>query len=375
MSPVEFTHARADADVDALELLVDVLSRAESASTGEAFYSHMCEAVCRMTGMQRAIIFRYDSSARRVRAAGAHGLDLDQFAAAHVGVESTPMAAQAFKQDAVVEATGDVRELFPPEYRDVFPEPVHIVCVPMAAAERAIGVILADREPARAPLRDDERDLLWTLGKATALASVTRFLTTQVENARQLEQRIDLARDIHEGVIQRLFGVSMALDGDGDLPQAARRRCAEETQLALRELRNALQRPLGRTPRATGTTFIAEVARLSRAHPDLSVRLEAGSEGDVPAALEPLAQSVLMEAIRNARKHARPTYVGVRVARSDGTFTVVITNDGVQGRSNRAGMGLRLSAMEALQFGGVVEFGLQPEAGTWQVRLVVPLDG
>ena len=34
-------------------------------------------------------------------------------------------------------------------------------------------------------------------------------------------------------------------------------------------------------------------------------------------------------------------------------------------------MGLRLAALEALQFNGVVEFG-EREPGSWQVRLVVP---
>jgi hypothetical protein len=34
-------------------------------------------------------------------------------------------------------------------------------------------------------------------------------------------------------------------------------------------------------------------------------------------------------------------------------------------------MGLRLAALEALQSGGVVEFG-QRGPGRWQVRLVVP---
>jgi hypothetical protein len=51
-----------------------------------------------------------------------------------------------------------------------------------------------------------------------------------------------------------------------------------------------------------------------------------------------------------------------------------IANDGVLGRGRRAaGMGLRLAALEALQSGGVVEFG-EREPGTWQVRLVVPND-
>jgi signal transduction histidine kinase len=197
-------------------------------------------------------------------------------------------------------------------------------------------------------------------------------VATQAEKAHQLEQRIDLARDIHEGVIQRLFGVSMALDGDdGDLPADARARCATEVQIALTDLRSALKRPLGRAPRATQTTFFAEVERLARVHPDLGVALEAGAEGDVPAPLEPLAQSVLTEAIRNAHKHARPTRVSVRVGRTRGAFVLEVVNDGVEDGNRRAGVGLRLAALEALQSGGMVEFG-ERTPGTWQVRLVVP---
>jgi signal transduction histidine kinase len=243
----------------------------------------------------------------------------------------------------------------------------------MAAAGRAIGVIVADRLESDPPVDDAERHLLWTLGKAAALASVARTVATAAEKARQLEHRIDLAREIHEGVIQRLFGVSMALDGEGDLPAQARVRCVSETQAALADLRSALQRPLGRSPRATQTTFFAEVERLARLHPDLGVTLEAGGEGDVPASLEPLAQSVLAEAVRNAHKHAEPTRVSVRVGRDDGAFLLEVANDGVMGHRRHAGMGLRLAALEALHSGGVIEFG-EREPGIWQVRLVVPHD-
>src|SRR5205085_8173652 len=131
-----------------------------------------------------------------------------------------------------------------------------------------LGVIFADRLMSEPPLIDSERHLLWSLGKAAALASVARMVATQGEKARQLEQRIDLAREIHEGVIQRLFGISMALDGEGDLPAEARARCATEIQEALSDLRSALQRPLGREPRATRTTFGAEFERLAGTHPE-----------------------------------------------------------------------------------------------------------
>jgi signal transduction histidine kinase len=349
-----------------------VLSQSEDAtSNGGGFYDRLCDAVCRLARMRRAVIFRYDSGVRRVRAAGAHGLSLEQFASAHVTVESAPIAAQSLREDRVIEIEGDMTGQFPEEYADVFPEPVRLVCAPMAAAGRALGVIFADRLLSEPPLDDAERHLLWTLGKTAALASVARVVAKQAEEAAQLEQRIDLAREIHEGVIQRLFGVSMALDGDGDLPAKARQRCAAETQEALSDLRTALQRPLGRAPRATQTTFVAEVERLARVHPDLGVTLLSGGEGDVPPPLEPLAQSVLAEAVRNAHKHADPTHVTVRIGRVDGTFVLEVANDGVTGSGHRAGMGLRLAAMEALQFGGVVEFG-QREPGTWQVRLVVP---
>ncbi len=172
-------------------------------------------------------------------------------------------------------------------------------------------------------------------------------------------------------MIQRLFGVSMALDGDGDLPAEARARCAAETQAALGDLRSALQRPLGRIPRATGTTLLAEVDRLAHVNPELGITLLEGERGGVPPALEPLAQSVLTEAMRNARKHADPTAVNVRFGRVDGAFVLEVVNDGVRGGAHQAGMGLRLAAFEALQSGGVVEFG-EREPGTWQVRLVVP---
>ncbi len=357
--------------VDVLELYVEVLAQSEDAS-GDVFYDRLCEAVCRLAHMRRALIFRYDAGRRRVRAAGAYGMSLETFADAHVTVESAPIAAQSLREDRVIEIAGEMVDQFPAEYIGLFPEPVRLVCAPMAAAGRALGVIFADRVLSEPPLEESERHLLWTLGKAAALASVARSVATEGERARQLEQRIDLARDIHQGVIQRLFGISMALDGEGDLPAEARERCAAEIQEALSDLRQALQRPLGRAPRATQTTFVAEVERLARVHPDLGVTLEAGDEGDVPSTLEPLAQSVLAEAVRNAHKHADPSRVSVRIGRNDGAFVLEVANDGVaDSRRRRAGMGLRIAALEALQSGGVVEFG-EREPGVWQVRLVVP---
>ena len=375
MSDVVTQDGEAGLGVGAVELLVDVLSQTGTGAAPTDFYDRLCEAVCRLARMRRAVIFQYDAGTRRVRAVGVHAISIAPFADAQLSFDSLPITARALAEDAVLEVVGDLTGQASEEFAELISEPAQLVCAPMAAAGLALGVILADRPMSDPPLHDADRSLLWTLGKVAALVSVARTVSTQSERARALEQRIDLAREIHEGVIQRLFGVSMALDGDGDLPASARGRCATETQSALAELRSALQRPLGRAPRATQTTLVAEVMRLGQLHPTLGLELEpADPPIQVPAALEPLAQSVLREAVRNALKHAQPTRMGVRVGHADGAFSMEIVNDGVGPEERRrAGMGLRLATVEALQSNGFVEFG-EREPGTWQVRLVVPDD-
>ena len=54
--------------VDVLETVVELLGRVEADGSSDAFYSSLCEAVCRVSAMDRAVIFRYDSARRRVRA-------------------------------------------------------------------------------------------------------------------------------------------------------------------------------------------------------------------------------------------------------------------------------------------------------------------
>ncbi len=372
---LEFEDSGGSVPVEALELFAEVLSQSEhEAAIGDDFYDRLCGAVCRLAHLRRAIIFRYDHASRAVRAAGARGVEIEGFANRQLSIDTAPFVAQALREDQVVETEGDVREQLPPEYTQFVPDPARIVCGPMVAAGRAVGVIVAERAIDAPRLDASERHLLWTLGKAAALASVARNVATQTETARQLRQRIDLAREVHEGVIQRLFGISMVLDGAGDLPEEVRTRCATEIQAALGELRDAIQHPLGRRSRATQTTFAAELARVARANVDFNLSFEEDTVANVPEELEPLAQSILAEAVRNVRKHAEPNQVDVRTALVDGAFVLEVTNDGVKpGRVHQPGMGLRLAAFEALQSGGIVEFGPRGQ-GSWQVRLVVPHD-
>lgn len=356
----------------AIELLVEALSSGERDLDREGFYSRLAEGVCRIAGMRRALIFRYDELTRRVDAAGAHGMSLEPFANRPVSLDLAPDAARALIEDRVIEVAPPARHAIPTEFAGLVGDH-SLVYVPLSAAGRWPGVIIAEPAPGSSPLDEERRELLWTLGKTLALASTARTATYFGERARELQHRIDLARDLHERVVQRLFGVSMALSPPGSLDDASRERCADEVQIALSDLRAALQRPLGRTPRPTGTTLAAELERLAGEPHDFAFAVD-GDVPELPPELEPLAQSVLREAVRNITKHAEAHTVVVRVRLADGLLVVEVENDGVDppaAVTRPPGVGLRIAALEAAHAGGVLEFG-RHRADRWQVRLAVP---
>jgi signal transduction histidine kinase len=365
------TSAYPPGPIEALDAFAEVLADAEGGTSRDEFYGRLCFVICQLASMDRAVIFRYDEALRRMRAAGSHNLDISVFRDDEVSVDTAPIAREALERDAVTEVETPSPDDVPERYRSLLQGGV-LVCVPLVAAGRWIGVALCERASGEA-LSQRDQHLLWTLGKTAALAAAARIATFEGERARELQHRIDIAREVHEHVVQRLFGVSLALDCDGDFPADARRRAAAEIQRALAELKNAVQQPLARKSRPMATTLAEEVERLARGHTKLQIAIAPGSTLDVPRELEPLAQSVLREALRNAQKHAQPTRVTVSAGTTKGVFVLEVVNDGVGGLGGQrsTGMGLRLAAFEALQAGGFVEFGARGE-DLWQLRLVVP---
>jgi signal transduction histidine kinase len=357
--------------IEVLDVMSELLSGVGEGSPPDAFFSRLCEAICRLTSMRRAVLFRYDSARRRVRAVGAHGIELEHFADLFVTIDSVPVARRALVEDRIQEVRGAQDFNVPDSVRELLAD-VDMICTPMSAAGRHVGVVLSEREPDAPAMDEHERQLLSTLGKAIAMASVAREVTAYDEQHRQLQQRLSLTREIHEGVVQRLFGVSLALSHDTPLDHDSQQRCAAEVQAALADLRSALTRPLGHSSRPTAVSFAEELNRVRAIHPELEIVLERGTADEVPATLEALAQSVLVEAVRNARKHSDASTVRVRLSDSDGTFVLEVHNDGAHLHSGgRGGVGLRLATLEALQHDGVLEYG-ESQPGAWQVRLVVP---
>ena len=358
--------------VEALGVFVELLSEVETATPASGrFYDRVCEATCRLAHLRRAVIFLWDDARREVRAVGSQDVALDVFSGHDVSTENVPLARAALAGDCVVEVRERFEDHVPSELVEVF-RPRNLVCTPMSAGGRWFGVLMGERLRDD-PLNEADRQTLWTLGKVGALAASVRISTRQQERARRLSDRIDLAREVHESVIQRLFGVGMVLGAEGELSAADRERCRQEVKQAVADLRVAVQRPLARTPNPVGRTLAQTLGRLTDEHPDLGLRVQWEPGAEVPERYEGLAQNVLAEAVRNARKHAVPTGIDIALAQDRDALVLQVVNDGVRPLGGHSGIGLRLAALEALHHGALVEFGPE-ESGRWRVRLLMPLE-
>jgi signal transduction histidine kinase len=349
--------------------VVGLLAEIDTATEAGEFYDHVCDALCRLTTLRRAALLLYDSSHRAVLPVGSHGADPALVAQIEGTLEETPMAQRALAEDRVVEAHDDHASHIPARYAR-FAGITTITCAPVAAGGRWLGVIFADRGGGRFELSEAEKQTMLTLGRLAALAASVERATRQQERARRLSEGISLTREIHEHVIQRLFGLLLAFGSEEPLSAEDRSRIQDELRAALTDLRGALGRSLSPGVDETKTTLRHLVDRLAQARPQLTVDWPDGVE--VPPKLEALAQSVLAEALRNIDKHARPRRVAVEVGRSAEAFVLEVTNDGATDAGAGRGLGLRLVSLEALQHHGIVEFGpVAPDE--WRVRLVVPL--
>jgi signal transduction histidine kinase len=356
----------------ALHLLVALLDEEGTAAPSAPFYDHLAEAFCRLGAMRRAAVYLSDVR-QHVWAAGSYGVAVERLTPGPLA--AIPLALRALDQDEVLQVTSPVDLADELPAGDVARLALSdIACIPLSAGGHRHGVVLAERgDTATTTLTEAEREGLLTLGKMCALAISARAATRQQERARQLSDRLDLARDLHERVVQRLFGVTLALGAPGELTAPQRTRCADELQTATEELRRAIRRPLAGDLRETATTLRDELVRLAAEHADLELTVDWAADAEVPAQHELLAQTVVAEAVRNARKHARPTRIDIRVAHQDGTTTIAVVNDGVGPDAPAgAGVGLRLAAFEALEFGAAVDFGRTPP-DRWHVQLVLPL--
>lgn len=241
-----------------------------------------------------------------------------------------------------------------------------------------------------------DRFLPITIGALAALVALTtplmlllnrRLSRAARERERLLEaavrasdaERLRIARDLHDGVVQDLAGSSMALStlaarSEGRLAEELRD-VARSLRVSMRSLRSLLVEIYPPDLHTAGLAAALHdlVAPLTAA----GVRVDADVSGDEDAseATVALVWRVAQEAVRNVARHARASRTSLTVRRDGDALVLEVVDDGTgydPGTTAGDGhFGLRAAESLVREHGGSMEVESAPGSGTI-VRVEVP---
>jgi signal transduction histidine kinase len=156
-------------------------------------------------------------------------------------------------------------------------------------------------------------------------------------------ERRRLERDLHDGVQQRLLGLSLVLQllqlrvAEGSEAAELLGDAEQELQAAVRDLREFAR---GIHPAILSDQGLSAAARTLAVRSPVPVDVAAGDER-LPAAVETAAYFMIAEGLANIAKYSKASRAWVTVERRNGKAIVEVGDDGVGGADARCGSGLR----------------------------------
>jgi signal transduction histidine kinase len=222
---------------------------------------------------------------------------------------------------------------FPPNH----PEMHSFLGVPVRVKGRSVGdLYLTNKRGAHAFSEDDQR-LVERFAAHAGLAIENARLSERVQALAVVEERERIGRDLHDGIIQRIYAVTLGLD---DVPEialqdpaaAAERveRAIDALHVAIGEIRTFIY---GLRPGLDGPGGIASalesLAEEARLHSPLRIDVQAATLEPISAAVSSELLNVAREALSNAARHASASSVALDLRVSDGELRLEIADDGV----------------------------------------------
>ncbi|HWK28518.1 MAG TPA: GAF domain-containing sensor histidine kinase [Solirubrobacter sp.] len=255
--------------------------------------------------------------------------------------------------------------------------------VPIVTRGEILGALyLTEKVHAPSFSASDEK-LIGLLAAHAAIAIENARLHERSRELSVIEERNRLARELHDSVTQRLFGVALAAESAATLLERDTHAAATEIERVSALAREAMEELRAVVFELRPASLEAEgLATVLRKHVDV-LRRVAGRRielrvCDVPRLAPATAAQVLriaQEALGNALRHAGATRIDVGLHASDGTLTLVVADDGCgfDPSGEVRGQRLGLTSMEerATELGGTLRIASTPGAGT-TVRLEVP---
>jgi len=255
--------------------------------------------------------------------------------------------------------------------------------VPIVSRSGVIGAFYLTEKLAAPEFDEDDEKLIVMLAAHAATTIENARLYERSRELSIVEERNRLARELHDSVSQKLFGLVLSAEAAGTLldrdPGEARaeldrlRTLAQEVMEELRSLVFEL-RPPALESEGLATALRKHVDVLRRVY-RREIHLElTGTPRRVPE-LEREVFRVAQEALQNALRHADATRLDVELAANDGRLLLTVRDDGVGFDPQAAGVRSRrlgLTSMEerAEALGGTLSIESRPGEGT-TVRLEV----
>ena len=201
--------------------------------------------------------------------------------------------------------------------------------------------------------------------------------------AAQESERRRLAGDIHDGISQRLVGLTYRLDAAARAVDAADHASAAEqlekardlVDLTLGEARSAISGL--RPPVLDDLGLAGGLASLAASTPEVDLELHL-EDRRLPEHIEVALYRIAQESVQNVVKHSRALVAVVRFAVHGGVAVLEISDTGVGFETSPAlpttGYGMLSMAERAELVGGTLSVRSEPGAGT-TVTVTVPADG
>ena len=252
-----------------------------------------------------------------------------------------------------------------------------VACIPMATRGSVVGVMCV---AAKEPHDFDERvmELLLSIGTWAGLSIENVRLGRQSRRLAVLEERERIGMDLHDGIIQSIYAVGLALDYARSTieeePSAARTKidqAIEGLDTTIRDIRSYIldlrPRQLRGEDLMQGLEQLVEEFNANSRSQAILLGPRNGMEG-LPTANATTLFHICQEALANAAKHAKAGLVDVRLLTSEQRVILEVTDDGLgfdlRKMSVTLGHGLSNMHFRAQKVGGDVEINSEPGSGT-----------
>ncbi|MEO1162502.1 MAG: GAF domain-containing protein [Chloroflexota bacterium] len=276
--------------------------------------------------------------------------------------------------------TGDPRTSgFPANH----PEMNSFLGAPIIVANHLYGMLYLTDKLNGDPFTEEDETLVETLAGYAALAIAGAQLSQSKSQLNLLEERERIAMQLHDGVIQSLYGIGMQVDLMRRNGETVENHHLDGLVSNLNDVIEDIRSFIGNLRRRETPLTVKEYFEYlrDRLHPPRSVDIQIEAPETYPSFSPAAFESICLianEAMSNAIRHADASHIGVFVEQNSqrGTFEVVVADNGrgfdMVSADKGSGLGLRNMRQRARLYGGSVNIESQQDEGT-TLKINIPL--